>query len=93
MCNDKIVEVLKQVKDLDNQKIFLFADTLEKKSKLRNLFEKTKSYASVPCYPDNELTIKKIVMEKNSIRNNFLLKKNYYQVLKFLIFCQTKIMI
>ena len=64
MCNDKIVEVLKQVKDLDNQKIFLFADTLEKKSKLRNLFEKTKSYASVPCYPDNELTIKKIVMEK-----------------------------
>ena len=42
MCNDKIVEVLKQVKDLDNQKIFLFADTLEKKSKLRNLFEKTK---------------------------------------------------
>ena len=64
MCNDKIVEVLKQVKDINNQKIFLFADTLEKKSKLRNLFEKTKSYASVPCYPDNELTIKKIVMDK-----------------------------
>ena len=49
---------------MDSQKIFLFADTLEKKSKLRNLFEKTKSYALVPCYPDNELTIKKIVMKK-----------------------------
>ena len=64
MCNDKILEVLRQVKELDSQKIFLFADTLEKKSKLRNLFEKTKSYALVPCYPDNELTIKKIVTDK-----------------------------
>ena len=41
MCNDKILEILKQIKNLNNQKIFLFADTLEKKSKLRNLFEKT----------------------------------------------------
>ncbi len=64
MCNDKFIEVLKQIKNLDNQKVFLFADALEKKSKLRNLFEKTKSYASIPCYTDNELTIKKILMNK-----------------------------
>ena len=64
MCNDKILEILKQIKNLNNQKIFLFADTLEKKSKLRNLFEKTQNYASVPCYSDNELNIRKIVLNK-----------------------------
>lgn len=64
MCNDKILEVLKQIKDLDNQKIFLFADALEKKSKLRGLFEKNKNYALIPCYSDNELTIRKIVLKK-----------------------------
>ena len=49
---------------LDNQKIFIFSDILDKRSKLRNFFEKSKVYGVVPCYPDNELTIRKIILNK-----------------------------
>ena len=34
---------------------------LDKKSKLRGFFEKSKIYISIACYPDNEITIKKII--------------------------------
>ena len=37
---------------------------LDKKSKLRNYFEKSKLCGSVACYPDNEITIRKIVEKK-----------------------------
>jgi len=41
--------------------IFLYSDVLEKKSKLRNFFEKDKKTDIVPCYQDNEITLKKII--------------------------------
>ena len=44
-----------------NNKVFLFARELEKKSKLRNLFEKDDNKAIIPCYKDNDLTIKNII--------------------------------
>ena len=37
---------------------------LDKKSKLRNYFEKSKDKIAVPCYADNEVTIKKIILNK-----------------------------
>ena len=41
--NDKITKTIEELSQyLDNQKIFLFAEILEKKSKLRNYFEKSK---------------------------------------------------
>lgn len=63
--NDKIIELIKEIQEIEtSNKIFLFAEVLEKKSKIRNLFEKSKICASIACYPDNEISIKKIISNK-----------------------------
>ena len=62
--NDKILKILEGVKnELHENKIFLFSGILEKKSKLRNFFEKETHTDIVPCYEDNELNIKKIILK------------------------------
>ena len=43
---------------LSDRKIFLFSEVLDKKSKLRNYTEKSKKFACVACYEDNEISIK-----------------------------------
>ena len=53
----KIVDDL--LEDITDEKIYLFCDNLDKKSKLRNTLEKSKECGVVACYPDNEVTIKK----------------------------------
>ena len=59
---DEIAECLeKQNKDI---KIYIFSEKLEKKSKLRNLFEKNKNLAIFPCYQDNERTLITYVNEE-----------------------------
>ena len=64
-CNDKILKVLEQYFNLGfNFQTIIFADILEKKSKLRSVYEKSKTYASVACFPDNQITIQKIIFEK-----------------------------
>ena len=50
--------------NLDNQKIYLFADILEKKSKLRSFFEKSKECAAIACYADNEIHYQKYNLRK-----------------------------
>jgi DNA polymerase-3 subunit delta len=67
---DKILSIIedvvsKEIKDI----IILNADNLEKKSKLRNFFEKDKELICVPFYPDNEQTLSKLAY-------NFLKNKN-----------------
>lgn len=66
--NDKILNILEEeiIKSLDNEKIFLFAGILDKKSKIRNYFEKSKFCGITACYKDNEITIKKKISEKLS---------------------------
>lgn len=70
-ASDKIYSV---IEELDEKKIsdinfILNADILDKKSKLRNSFEKSKmKYISVAFYPDNNETLSKIV-------NNFLINQ------------------
>ncbi len=60
--NDKLFEITKELLELiDAQKIYLLADVLDKKSKLRNLFEKSKNLNVVPCYEDNEISIRNII--------------------------------
>ena len=60
--NDKLLELIQEVEDvLSDRKIFLFADTLDKKSKLRSYIEKSKNCACVPCYEDNEISLKKLI--------------------------------
>ena len=64
-CNDKILNILENyLSEGIEQKIVLFSDNLEKKSKLRNFFEKSKDYNCIPCYPDNYTSLKQIIFEK-----------------------------
>jgi len=52
---DQVYECLE--KENKNIKINIFSHNLEKKSKLRNLFEKNTNLAIFPCYEDNERTL------------------------------------
>ena len=58
-ASDKIFEQIEECLEKENNeiKIYIFADKLEKKSKLRNIFEKDKKLAIFPCYEDNERTL------------------------------------
>ena len=63
--SDKILETIENLeKDIINQSVFLFAGVLDKKSKIRNYFEKSKDFLAVPCYSDNEISIKNIIIER-----------------------------
>ena len=65
--NDKILELLQaSIEKIDKEKIFLFCDILDKRSKLRTYFEKSKEVGVVACYQDNEISIKKIIINKLS---------------------------
>ena len=60
-ANDKFIDTIKEIESkIINQKLFLFCEILEKRSKLRNYFEKNENLGIVPCYSDNEISIKKI---------------------------------
>lgn len=63
--NEKIADIVNEIAENEHEeKIFLFADILDKKSKLRSFFEKSKFNGIVACYQDNEITIRKIIMQK-----------------------------
>ena len=63
--DDKILEIIKDICErFDNQKIYLFSNILEKKSKIRNYFEKSNKCGAVACYADNEIGIRKIILNK-----------------------------
>tara|TARA_B100000029_G_scaffold178273_1_gene175663 strand:+ start:504 stop:1502 length:999 start_codon:yes stop_codon:yes gene_type:complete len=58
----KILEIISE--EQNNIKIFLFSQNLDKKSSLRNNFEKSKNLAIIPCYQDNERTLSEYVRSK-----------------------------
>ena len=69
-ATDKIkneIVILKE-KKLDDIKIVLVSNVLDKKSKLRNLFEKDKDLITIAFYSDNNQTL-------SSITKSFFLKK------------------
>mgnify|MGYP001315841595 FL=1 len=70
-ATDKILKIIDEIgsKNIDDIKIIFNADNLEKRSKLRSLFEKDKKYICVPFYPDTDQTLSKLTY-------NFLKKKN-----------------
>ena len=105
--SDKILDILLKIDDqILETKVILFADILEKKSKLRNYFEKSKTFQTVACYQDNEISLRKIVNNKLkgfqnlSLENiNLILEKCnsdraklYNEIDKILIFFQDKIL-
>tara|TARA_B100001057_G_scaffold486463_1_gene567691 strand:+ start:3015 stop:4007 length:993 start_codon:yes stop_codon:yes gene_type:complete len=64
-ANDKILELIKEIEEKkDTPKIYLFSELLDKRSKLRSYFEKSNALGIVPCYADNEITLKKIILGK-----------------------------
>lgn len=66
-ATDKILPALKLVLDIETEnKLIIISSALDKKSKLRDIFERSKELQTVPCYPDNELNIKKILFNKLS---------------------------
>ena len=62
-----ISESLEHKKNV-HAKLYIFSRLLEKKSKLRGLFEKKKELAIIPCYQDNERTLSTYITNK---LNNF----------------------
>ena len=67
---DKIVNIIEEIieKKIEDTKIILLANILEKKSKLRILFEKNKNIVCIPFYADNFQTL-------NNIANTYFKEK------------------
>ena len=59
---DKIVNIIEEIieKNIEDTRIILLANILEKKSKLRILFEKNKNIVCIPFYADNFQTLSNI---------------------------------
>ena len=70
-ASDKIIKFINEIieRKIENLKVIINSDNLEKKSKLRSLFEKDKNLVCIPFYEDNEKSL-------NIIVQNFLRKKN-----------------
>jgi len=68
--SEKILKIIENLTldQLEDTIVILNADILDKKSKLRSFFEKSKEFICVPFYPDNEQTLSKIA-------SNFLREK------------------
>ena len=61
-CSEKIYDIIEKIKDknIPDTKIILNLNLLEKKSKLRNLFEKNKGLIIIPTYKDTSITLAEI---------------------------------
>ena len=70
-CTDKITAIIEEIlkKEILDTKIILNSDNLEKKSKLRSLFEKEKKLICIPFYEDNNQILFQICQ-------NFFRKEN-----------------
>jgi len=63
-ASDKILEIVKELikRDIEGIKIIINSGILEKKSKLRSLFEKDKNLLCIPTYPDNNETLSRLAV-------------------------------
>ena len=61
-ATDKIFQIFENIikKNINDLKVIINANNLEKKSKLRTYFEKDKKFSCVAFYPDNEQTLLKL---------------------------------
>ena len=69
-ASDKIFKTIEEIinKNLQDLKILFETDNLDKKSKLRSFFEKSKICICTPCYTDDHKTLLRLT-------SNFLLEK------------------
>ena len=61
---DKILPEIENYFKNENIKIYLFSENLEKKSKLRKLFETDKQLATFACYEDTEKTLVQYILNQ-----------------------------
>ena len=60
-ASDKILKIIEYLNEKSFSDVFIIinAKNLEKKSKLRSFFEKSKEFISIAFYPDNNQTLEK----------------------------------
>ncbi len=63
-ASDKILKILEILfnKNIDDISIIINSKNLDKKSKLRSIFEKERSLVCVPFYPENEQTLSSLAL-------------------------------
>ena len=78
---DKIIKLIDNLLDrsIEDTKIILNADILEKKSNLRLKFEKEKNLVCIPFYKDDIRTL-------TQIANNFFIKKKNFNIARIYYF-------
>ena len=79
---DKIIKKINDVYDKypDNIFLIIFSEILEKKSKLRNFFEKNEKTICIPCYLDNERDLE-IIIQSELKKNNIKLSRETINLL------------
>ena len=77
-ASDKILNVIEKIKEKEIQDliVILNAENLEKKSKLRTFFEKSKNSVCVPFYPDNEQTLNRLALNFLKMEKIFISQEN-----------------
>ena len=81
---DKILKVVEEInsKKVKDLKIIFNSDNLEKKSKLRSLFEKDKNFICIPFYPDTDHTLSKLAFDFFKKKNISTSSSNINLILK-----------
>ena len=81
-ATDKIINKLNNIyeKYPEGISIIIFSDVLEKKSKLRNFFEKEKEIICIPCYLDNEKDLG-IIAQLEFKKSNIVLSREIINLL------------
>ena len=79
---DKIINIINDNLEKIPENIFLiiFGGALEKKSKLRNFFEKEKKTVCIPCYLDNEKDLE-VIARLELKKNNIILSRESVNLL------------
>jgi len=75
---DKIIKKIEEIieKIPENIVLIIFSEILEKKSKLRNFFEKNNKTACVACYPDTEKDLEIIATKELKLNNLSLTRES-----------------
>jgi len=81
-ATDKIIKKINDVYDKYPENVFLiiFSEILEKKSKLRDFFEKSKKAICIPCYLDSEKDLA-IIAQSELKKNNIILSRETINLL------------
>ena len=81
-ATDKIIEIIRNIydKNPENVSLIIFSEILEKKSKLRDFFEKSKKAICIPCYLDSEKDLA-IIAQSELKKNNIILSRETINLL------------